>query len=655
MADAFTGFSTTPIGAKLIVNGSLVATTPYSAMWFKAGDSIRIELEGYKTLYFSLGADRVGKSNYYLLEKSAAPAPPAVAYGDVQVRSQPSNAKIFIDGEDTGKKTNYTLRLKTGAHTILLKKDGYVDLSWLEAIKEESRVLSLKFLAQVPIAPPVAPPAPAVRTTQVVFSDLLAAIKANELWNAAKLFLELWSAPITPELTTASQTNMLAFISPAGGANLIKLFGEHADDAVSLFSKLNIERQSAMVRELVKSGNGINTLNGLMKKNALNPAVVRPAISAIDEAVKGMIKGFSLVDIKKMLPWLGAVVVVMGTTNFIEFLYEEMLQTQGMAIYVAIANKQWSTAKETLDKARPRLETATWIYTNLGWLAPYAWNVFKSYAAATKLQYDAYEAVISKNAGSTGDPGVGGKVFNLTDFKKNLSAGTAPDVDKMIASQVEGAAETIKIRSIKDGDTILGLLPNTSIEQSIRLLGIDAPERGAIGYKESKTWLNSQLLGAEVTLQIDTAQPKDKYGRILAIVLKNGENISLKSLRAGWSIYYPYAGNIYVDEAAFKAAEAEAKAAKLGLWKLTGAGEPSAPEELAKITKQEFINEAVKFYTGRMYMSKKELNALVEAYDTSEIEDLIDEIYTFYTGRMYMSKKELKELAAKYSLDVAGL
>jgi hypothetical protein len=173
-----------------------------------------------------------------------------------------------------------------------------------------------------------------------------------------------------------------------------------------------------------------------MKAKALNPASVRPAEQAIDEAVKGMIRGKTLAWIKANWTWLGGVIAIMGTTTFIEFLFEEMLQTQGMAIYVAIANKQWDVAKETLDKAKPNLATATWIYNDLGWLAPYSWKVFKTYAEATQLQYDSYEKVINSKIGYAKAP----EVFNKTKFEENLSAQTAPNVKGLVA---EGIAEPV--------------------------------------------------------------------------------------------------------------------------------------------------------------------------------------------------------------------
>ena len=446
--DSFTGIGTTPIHAKLYVNGKIVATTPYSALWFKAGDLIKIEKEGYETIQFILSLPQVGTELTFFL----TPAPtPAKTYGDVQVKSSPTNAKVYVDRRNTGKTTPALLTLETGLRTITLKKDGYLDLQWVETIRQESRVLSTKFLTQVPIPAPAPAPAPApvpiqapetipeptVRTKDIVGQDLKRAIADGRLWDVVKLTYEYLTAPMPVPIAEDYISLMLGFMSFGGGAKFIDLFDRNVDDAVKIVGGLNIEGQAKLVRELVKSGKGINALNYLIRKEALNLAMEKPAISAIDAAVKGMIRGSSLMSLKEMLPWLGAAVAVMGTVNFIEFLYEEMLQTQGMGIYVAIANKQWAVAKETLDKARGNLEKATWVYTNIGWLAPYAWDVFKSYAAATKLQYDSYEKVINSKLAYAKAP----DVFNKANFEEDVKKKEVPVPEDLVEKPVEEKKE----------------------------------------------------------------------------------------------------------------------------------------------------------------------------------------------------------------------
>lgn len=48
--------------------------------------------------------------------------------GDVRIKSTPNQAIVYLDGKDTGKKTNCILTdISTGTHTIMLIKEGYVN------------------------------------------------------------------------------------------------------------------------------------------------------------------------------------------------------------------------------------------------------------------------------------------------------------------------------------------------------------------------------------------------------------------------------------------------------------------------------------------------------------------------------------------------
>lgn len=71
----------------------------------------------------------------------------------------------------------------------------------------------------------------------------------------------------------------------------------------------------------------------------------------------------------------------------------------------------------------------------------------------------------------------------------------------------------------------------------------------------------------------------------------------------------------------------------------------------------EFWTLIKSFYSGRMYLSKKEIEGVESKYDLQgeDIQNLLTEMKTYYTGRMYLSKKELVVLGNKYGLDISGL
>ena len=74
--------------------------------------------------------------------------------------------------------------------------------------------------------------------------------------------------------------------------------------------------------------------------------------------------------------------------------------------------------------------------------------------------------------------------------------------------------KTGQVVQIYDGDTIL-----LNSGQTIRLIGINAPERGEKGFDQAKDYLTDLIDGEEVFLEYDKYQD-DKYGRVLAYVFE---------------------------------------------------------------------------------------------------------------------------------------
>ena len=102
--------------------------------------------------------------------------------------------------------------------------------------------------------------------------------------------------------------------------------------------------------------------------------------------------------------------------------------------------------------------------------------------------------------------------------------------------------ELVKIDRVIDGDTI------KANETSIRLLGINTPEKGEKGYQEAKEFLEKMVLNKLVQLEY-VGEREDRYGRTLAYVFVNGENINSKIVENGLGNYYfPSGNNIYSNE-----------------------------------------------------------------------------------------------------------
>ncbi len=76
------------------------------------------------------------------------------------------------------------------------------------------------------------------------------------------------------------------------------------------------------------------------------------------------------------------------------------------------------------------------------------------------------------------------------------------------------------VLEIIDGDTFK--LVNGEI---VRLICVDAPEKGKQGYEEAKEFLSFLILNKEVRLERDVSD-KDEYGRLLRYVYVNDSNFS---------------------------------------------------------------------------------------------------------------------------------
>jgi micrococcal nuclease len=85
------------------------------------------------------------------------------------------------------------------------------------------------------------------------------------------------------------------------------------------------------------------------------------------------------------------------------------------------------------------------------------------------------------------------------------------------------------VTKVIDGDTVI------AEGESVRLLGIDADERGYPCYKEAKKRLEELILNKEVYLERNVVN-KDQYGRYLRYIFLNGQNINLELVKEGLAI-----------------------------------------------------------------------------------------------------------------------
>ncbi len=88
------------------------------------------------------------------------------------------------------------------------------------------------------------------------------------------------------------------------------------------------------------------------------------------------------------------------------------------------------------------------------------------------------------------------------------------------------------VERIIDGDTLV--IENKT---SVRLLGINSPEKGEFYYEEAKKFLEDSILNEKVYLEFG-AKKYDKYNRVLAFVFSENKNVNIELIKQGFANVY---------------------------------------------------------------------------------------------------------------------
>jgi endonuclease YncB( thermonuclease family) len=129
---------------------------------------------------------------------------------------------------------------------------------------------------------------------------------------------------------------------------------------------------------------------------------------------------------------------------------------------------------------------------------------------------------------------------------------------RSFASQSSFTGQTI---DIADGDTITVLKQNNE-KVKIRFAGIDCPEGSQVHGDKAKQFVVTKVSGKRVRIFPETI---DRYGRIVGLVLINGENLNeeIVSHGHGW-VYKKYCTADYCND--WLKLEETARDAQVGLW-----------------------------------------------------------------------------------------
>ena len=141
-------------------------------------------------------------------------------------------------------------------------------------------------------------------------------------------------------------------------------------------------------------------------------------------------------------------------------------------------------------------------------------------------------------------------------------------------------SEQVLVERVVDGDTLV-----VAGGDRVRLIGVDTPEthhpsKPAEPFGlEAFEYTREMVEGKHVTLQFDPGESRDRYGRTLAYVYVDGQFLNEALLLNGYAralTRYPFSAEM---KSRFRAAEAQAKSKKIGIW--------SQPPRKVHVTRRE--------------------------------------------------------------------
>lgn len=120
---------------------------------------------------------------------------------------------------------------------------------------------------------------------------------------------------------------------------------------------------------------------------------------------------------------------------------------------------------------------------------------------------------------------------------------------------------TGKVVKVIDGDTV-DVLTTKNKKIRIRLVDIDAPERGQPYAEKSRQFLAALIAGKSVFVK---DKGKDVYQRTLGTIYANKLNVNTKMVSNGYAWAYRYKNK--ATNQTMVLLESQAKQKRLGLWK----------------------------------------------------------------------------------------
>jgi endonuclease YncB( thermonuclease family) len=187
----------------------------------------------------------------------------------------------------------------------------------------------------------------------------------------------------------------------------------------------------------------------------------------------------------------------------------------------------------------------------------------------------------------------------------------------LIVAGISVSAETLtgRVVGVTDGDTLTVQVAGRQ-QVKVRLAEIDAPEHDQPFGQRSQQGLAELALDGLATVAV---RKIDDYGRIVGTVTVGGVDVEAEQVRRGLAWVYRH----YRDDARLLALEAEAKAARRGLWAdanpippwdwrhgTTAAPEPKSPISKGRCGAKRTCGEMASCDEARFYLTQCGLSRL---------------------------------------------
>ena len=173
-------------------------------------------------------------------------------------------------------------------------------------------------------------------------------------------------------------------------------------------------------------------------------------------------------------------------------------------------------------------------------------------------------------------------IFAVSCSRRDSQPNTRPRPARETTASSTPQTLNGRVVAIADGDTIT-LLDSENTQHRVRLEGIDAPESHQPFGEQSRLGLSEMIFGKDVSVSY---QKVDQYGRLVGKIILDGTDVNLEQVKAGMAWHYRF----YEDEQTqedrelYDRAEAEARAARRGLWQDPN---PTEPYQFRKEEKRE--------------------------------------------------------------------